>query len=411
MYSSFQFQMSRYTFRQEVPVHFDGNVLLVKNVTRYTTCSDVVHMLLLKSGLSVERISSYALFETTGDLERMLSGRTRIMKILRSWGCEKDNFRFELGEIEEDKACLFKLNRYSDNIDRLEGIPYDNDSPASHQELNMNITVNSTNNGSSVKYSHETAPKQKCFENTMKGTHSRCINIEDKMHPLRQNGKISKTCDSKQSKEKLVSVKKYLSRLVRFRKPKRLSQNDNKTSSRTKNSKHDEAKQKNSDDNLIAEIDDILHNQFNSLEERCRYYWNSNSESDEESDFEDVASCYSDTDLNSAFLKGVTNASGKLNVGVILDCSDVYGDDLNDAFVNEHNNMNDSSFLSDIVEDHCESLSEKSDCELDRNITSCDVVRNIFCGHSPGGPIAEDDEMDSLMRTHIYESDSEEMLG
>ena len=74
-YSSFQFQMSRRIFRQEVPVHFDGTVLLVKNVTKYTTCSDVVHMLLLKSGLSVDRISSYALFETTGDLERMLSGR------------------------------------------------------------------------------------------------------------------------------------------------------------------------------------------------------------------------------------------------------------------------------------------------------------------------------------------------
>ena len=83
-------------FRQEVPVHFDGNVLLVKNVTKYTTCSDVVHMLLLKSGLSVERISSYALFEATGDLERMLSGRTRVIKTLRSWGCEKDSFRFVL---------------------------------------------------------------------------------------------------------------------------------------------------------------------------------------------------------------------------------------------------------------------------------------------------------------------------
>ena len=95
-YSSLQFQMSRRIFRQEVLVHFHGAVLLVKNVTKYTTCSDVVHMLLLKSGLSVDQISSYALFETTGDLERMLSGRTRIMKTLRSWGCEKDNFRFVL---------------------------------------------------------------------------------------------------------------------------------------------------------------------------------------------------------------------------------------------------------------------------------------------------------------------------
>ena len=173
---------------------------------------------------------------------------------------------------------------------------------------------------------------------------------------------------------------------------------------------HIEPTHKDSNDNLMAEIDDLLHDQFDSLEERCRYYWNSNSESDEDSDFEDEASFYRDIDLNNAFLKGVTIESAKLNIGASFDYSKVYCGDLNDAFVNEHNGLNDSSYLSDILEDHFESLSENSDCELDRNITSCDVVRNIFCGHSPGRPIAEDDEMDSFMRTHIYESDSEESL-
>ena len=94
----------------------------------------------------------------------------------------------------------------------------------------------------------------------------------------------------------------------------------------------------------------------------------------------------------------------------IEDYSDVYGGDLNNAFVNEHNDMIDSSYMSDILDDRFQSLSEKSDCELERNNTSCDVVRIIFCGHSPDGAIAEDDEMDSFMRTHIYESDSEESL-
>ena len=399
--------MSRRIFRQEVPVHFDGKVLLVKNITKYTTCSDVVHMLLLKSGLSVERLSSYVLFEAIGDLERMLSGRTRIIKTLRSWGCETGNFRFELRKIKEDKQC--PLIRFSDIRNSSESTQSDTKSPGSHQELNMNKDVNSSNNDTSLKYSHETAPTQKGCENTMNGSHIRFTNTEDKLHLPGESGKHSKTGDGRKSKGKQVCFKKYLSNLIRFRKPKRPLQNDSKSGGIRKTG-HTEPTHKDSNDNLMAEIDNLLHDKFDSLEERCRYYWNSYNESDEDSDFEDEASFNRDSDLNNAFLKGVTIESAKLNIGASFEYSKVNCGDLNDAIVNEHNGLNDSSYLSDILEDHFESLSENSDCELDRNITSCDVVRNIFCGNSPVGPIVEDDEMDSFMRTHIYESDSEESL-
>ena len=399
--------MSTRINRQEVPVQFDGNVLLVKNVTKYTTCSDVVHMLLLKSGFSVERISSYVMFEATGDLERMLSGRTRIIKTLRSWGCENDNFRFVLRKIGEDEQC--RLMRYSNIRYSCKISKFVAESPGSQQEQNMNNGVNSINNDSSLKYSHETLPTQKGCENTMKRSHIRVISTEDKMHLPEKNGKHSKTENRRKSKGKQVCFKKYLSNLIRFRKPKRPLQNDSKSGGIMKTGRI-EPTHKDSNDNLMTEIDDLLHDQFVSLEERCRFYWNSNSESDEESDFDDEASFNRESDLNNAFLKGVTTEGAKLNVGASFDYSKIYCGDLNDAFVNEHNGLNDSSYLSDILEDHFESLSENSDCELDRNITSCDVVRNIFCGHSLDGTIAEDDEMDSFMRTHIYEPDSEESL-
>ena len=393
--SSFQFQMSRRIFRQELPVYFDGNVLLVNNVTKYTTCSDVVHMLLLKSGLSIERISSYALFETTGDLERMLPGRTRITKTLRSWGCEKDNFSLALRKIEEDEHC--RLIRYNNIRNTSERTKIDTKSP-SHQELDMNTVDNSNQNESSVKYTHETASKHNDCKNIIKGT-----NTDD-------NLRTSRKCDRTKSKDKQVCFKGYLSTLLRFRKPKRSLQKDNKSVhvGATKTGLI-EPTHKDSNDNIMAEIDDLLHDQFHSLEERC-YYWNSNSESDKESYFEDEASFYRDTNLNNAFIKDVADVSGKLSIGASFDCSDVYNGDLNEAFVNENNVMNDPSCLSDISEGHYESFSENSDCELDKNITSCDIVRNIFCGHTPGGPIAEDDEMDSFMRTYINESDSEESL-
>ena len=174
-------------------------------VTKYTTCSDVVHMLQLKSGLSVDRISSYALFETTGDFERMLSGRTRIMKTLRSWGCEKDNFRFVLGKIEEDNHC--RLIRYRDIRHSSARAKFDTISPGLHQELDMNTRANSINNDSSVKYSHEKVPKQKDLGNAMKGADIRFINIEYKLHLPGENRyhSIKHTTVGNQKESKSVS--------------------------------------------------------------------------------------------------------------------------------------------------------------------------------------------------------------
>ena len=400
--------MSRCIFRQNVPVYFDGKVLLVKNVTKYTTCSDVVHMLVLKSGISIERNSSYNLFEGTGDLERMLSGRTRIIKTLRSWGCEKGNFRFVLRKIEEDKTCLLKdqryiLTQYSHKVNCSKGIT--SDTKSSDMPLNINNVVNPNNN----EHSHDKSLKQDGYENTMKGTHIKFINSDDDSHLPERNGKISTTCRSRKSKGKQIFFKKYLSSLIPFHKSKRLLQKDGKSTG-NKNEKLLKHAHADCHENLISEIDDLLRNQFHTHEERCRYYWNSNSESDDESDFEDEASFYRDTDLNNAFLKGVTDVSEELNVGASFNYSHVYGDDLNDAFVNNYHGINDSFCLSDVFEDNDQSFSDNSECELDKNITSCDVVRNIFCGHSPGGALAEDEEMDSFMRTHLYESDSDESL-
>ena len=247
----------------------------------------------------------------------------------------------------------------------------------------------------------------------MKGTHIKFINADDDSHIPERNKKIhvSETCHNRKSKGKQICFKKYLSSLIPFHKSKRLLQKDN-NSAGIKNEKHLKTAHTDSNENLMSGIDNLLHNQFHTLEERCRYFWNSNSESDDESDFEDEASFYRDTDLNNAFLKGVTEVSDELNVGASFDYSDIYCGDLNDAFVNDHNVINGSSCLSDVLEDNDESFSDNSECDLlDKNITSCDVVRNIFCAHSPGGALAEDEEMDSFMRTHIYESDSEESLG
>ena len=245
--------MSRRLLRREVPVHFDGKVVLVKNVTKYTTCGDVVHMLLLKSGLFVKQISSYALFEATDDLERMLPGRARIMKTLRSWGCEKDNFRLVLRNTEEDKSC--KLIQYKDIANSCDRNTFAAGPSGSNEELHKK-NVHNARTGS-----YDTTGKQEDCVDKKKRTNIRFIDADDKKTLQEKNGKHFKTCDMSKSKGKQICLRKYLSNLIPFRKQKRSMQTDNKSKEITK-IEHTEPSNKDSKGTWMAEIDDLLHKQI-----------------------------------------------------------------------------------------------------------------------------------------------------
>ncbi|KAL4236896.1 Peptidylglycine alpha-amidating monooxygenase COOH-terminal interactor protein-1 [Mactra antiquata] len=73
-------------------------------VTKYSTCNDVIHMILHKSGIPPSQVKAFALYEKTGSVERILHGHALVYKIWRSWGCEKNNFRFLVKDSERRKG-------------------------------------------------------------------------------------------------------------------------------------------------------------------------------------------------------------------------------------------------------------------------------------------------------------------
>ena len=398
--------MSR-LFRQQVPVYFNGKSLFVKNVTKYTTCSDVVHMLVLKLELPLDKISSFALFEGTGDIERMLQSRTRITKTIRSWGCEKDNFKFILKEIENDKACMVK--EQCDALDNMAHSTGDKDVDTNdllHSPLQVKGKVNNlTNNDSLVKYAVKKSLKQNLEQfNTSSGQKNtnrkklmkRIMKGKDDKESL--GGNNSKV--QKKSEGKKAIFQKCFRDLISLGKTKR---NLKRSAVReTGDGADSEEEYLPSNIRFVDGADLALETQFRTLRERCRYYWNSNSESDDESDVEGGEGSF--TDLNHAFMKTVREDYSVNRT----DISSIYSSDLNTAFIHENRESRDISKLFEFIDDTDVSISDISSCELEQNITSCDVVRNIFCGQSPGGDFSEDEAMDSFMRTRIMDSDSDE---
>ena len=73
---------------RDVPIKIDGTTRFIKNVTKCTTCCDVIKMLLKKLSLGKENLASYAIFESANGVDRPLAGKTSLLKTVRSWGSD-----------------------------------------------------------------------------------------------------------------------------------------------------------------------------------------------------------------------------------------------------------------------------------------------------------------------------------
>jgi hypothetical protein len=91
----------------------NGSVKLVKGISQHTTCNDVIKMVLKKTETGKENGSpeAYGIFESSYGIERLIPGKSRILKVIRSWGMNKEyklafrkvNTKFDAPKISEAK--------------------------------------------------------------------------------------------------------------------------------------------------------------------------------------------------------------------------------------------------------------------------------------------------------------------
>ena len=108
--------------RFKIPFLFAGTSHVLK-ITKFTTCDDVVEMILLARGENTDP-KQYVMYEMTSGAQRALQGRDLVVKVWRSWGCEGRNFSFRIdqkGNSEVARRGGLCLKKYSpeNNIDKL----------------------------------------------------------------------------------------------------------------------------------------------------------------------------------------------------------------------------------------------------------------------------------------------------
>ncbi|XP_052797595.1 uncharacterized protein LOC128229817 [Mya arenaria] len=79
----------------EVPLTIGDNIRYIKGVTKYTTCGDIVKMVLRKLEDGKEQADShaYGIFESSRGIERPIPTKSRLLKVMRSWGMD-NQFEF-----------------------------------------------------------------------------------------------------------------------------------------------------------------------------------------------------------------------------------------------------------------------------------------------------------------------------
>ncbi|XP_045175467.2 ras association domain-containing protein 10-like isoform X2 [Mercenaria mercenaria] len=97
----------------EIPIWVKGTQKWVTGLTKRTTCDDVIYALMYQEGLHEHvNTSAYAIFEKWREVERPLQGRTKIVKVWRTWGAEQSNVHLAMRRIDElEYSGEFSLTR------------------------------------------------------------------------------------------------------------------------------------------------------------------------------------------------------------------------------------------------------------------------------------------------------------
>ena len=306
----------------------------------------------------------------------MLLGRRRVLKLCKYWRFKKT---------ADDKICLLTDQDFDMEIDeRASDYPENTENRVNSFHLAVQVASNCHDHATNerlVRCVHaETFEGHEML--SLRCKDKNLNNRDDKSDPTRtqsMNDGTSFTSDAVENVSKVFNgvlenqtfLSKHIYRLIK--KSRRLSQKSYKETNRT--AVQATAANRSSTENL-SDFAESVEIQFESLEERCRYYWNSNSDSDDESDLDDNdRSCDSLSELDDTFLNSVTDVNS-YETDVVTEVSiheedsglnhsmKSFGDG-NDSFGDESTEMNDVSYLSDSDD----SFSDMTDCEI--GINSC----------------------------------------
>ena len=93
---------------RSIIVNVNGQNMPIKGVTQYTTCDDVIEIVFYNYPVNTD---SYALFESSYGVERMLYGKESVLKVVRSWGADLNNFTLLVRKVDNVKSNMATVSQ------------------------------------------------------------------------------------------------------------------------------------------------------------------------------------------------------------------------------------------------------------------------------------------------------------
>lgn len=84
-FDRFQMDDVKHLKDKGIPLKIDGCTRFVKGATKYTTCGDVIKMVLKKTGVRKEYRHLFSIYEVSYDVEKALPCKSRIVKVISTW--------------------------------------------------------------------------------------------------------------------------------------------------------------------------------------------------------------------------------------------------------------------------------------------------------------------------------------
>ena len=95
-------------YSKSLIIDVNGQIMCIEGVTRYTTCDDVIEMVFYNYPVDTD---SYALFESSYGVERMLYGKENVLKVVRSWGADRNSFTLLAKKVDNVKSNMATLSQ------------------------------------------------------------------------------------------------------------------------------------------------------------------------------------------------------------------------------------------------------------------------------------------------------------
>ena len=124
---------------RSIIVNVNGQKVSIKRVTRYTTCDDVIEIVFYNYPVNTD---SYALFESSYGVERMLYGKESVLKVVRSWGTDQNNFTLLVRKVDNVKSNMATVSQARRKLRKIRLL---NAKPLSSEVDNRTIQANLNN--------------------------------------------------------------------------------------------------------------------------------------------------------------------------------------------------------------------------------------------------------------------------